>query len=254
MAPLTPFWKNIPPPSPFWKIFWGILLIYVACSGLFNKRRAVYLQRSARRSGMPDPWNWSPSKCTTQHPRRSHFWCTKSQVWSGWKTIAEIQKGLRLNNALLIKTRTMQRTTGKFVSWFLSPYFIEDNIWKIHSFTNLLRRSIIWPIYNYCRFTETQKHQVYTCNIQQHQHNHAHWLAEFFNLSFDICTDYVWDMPFVLVISYISVTQSFISLRILRMSSFMLQVAVSSLHIDLFFHKIPMVRLCEDCSVLFSIY
>lgn len=62
------------------------------------------------------------------------------------------------------------------------------------------------------------------------------------------------DMPFVLVISYISVTQSFISLRILRMSNFMLQVAVSSLHIDLFFHKIPMVRLCEDCLVLFSIY
>lgn len=118
MAPLTPFWKNIPPPSPFWKIFGGILLIYVACPGLFNKRRVVYLQRSARRSGMPDPWNWSPSKCTTQHPRRSHFWCTKSQVWSGWKTIAEIQKGLRLNNALLIKTRTMQRTTVKFVSWF----------------------------------------------------------------------------------------------------------------------------------------
>lgn len=101
-------------------------------------------------------------------------------------------------------------------------------------------------------FTETQKHQVYTCNIQQHQHNHAHWLAEFFNLSFDVCTDYVWDMPFVLVISYISVTQSFISLRILRMSNFMLQVAVSSLHIY-FFHKIPMVRLCEDCLVLFSI-
>lgn len=161
----TPLLKNIPPPSPFWKIFWGILLIYVACPGLFNKRRVVYLQRSARRSGMPDPWNWSPSKCTTQHPRRSHFWCTKSQVWSGWKTIAEIQKGLRLNNALLIKTRTMQRTTGKFVSWFLSPYFIEDNIWKIHSFTNLLRRSIIWPIYNYCRFTETQKHQVCTLYI-----------------------------------------------------------------------------------------
>lgn len=116
--PLSPFLKNIPPPSPFWKIFGGILLIYVACPGLFNKRRVVYLQRSARRSGMPDPWNWSPSKCTTQHPRRSHFWCTKSQVWSGWKTIAEIQKGLRLNNALLIKTRTMQRTTVKFVSWF----------------------------------------------------------------------------------------------------------------------------------------
>lgn len=115
--------KNIPPPSPFWKIFWGILLIYVACPGLFHKWRVVYLQRSARRSGMPDPWNWSPSKCTTQHPRRSHFWCTKSQVWSGWKTIAEIQKGLRLNNALLIKTRTMQRTTGKFVSWFFPPIY-----------------------------------------------------------------------------------------------------------------------------------
>lgn len=122
--PPPPLLKNIPPPSPFWKIFWGILLIYVACSGLFNKRRAVYLQRSARRSGMPDPWNWSPSKCTTQHPRRSHFWCTKSQVWSGWKTIAEIQKGLRLNNALLIKTRTMQRTTGKFVSWFFPPILL----------------------------------------------------------------------------------------------------------------------------------
>lgn len=122
--PLFPFLKNIPPPSPFWKIFWGILLIYVACPGLFNKRRVVYLQRSARRSGMPDPWNWSPSKCTTQHPRRSHFWCTKSQVWSGWKTIAEIQKGLRLNNALLIKTRTMQRTTGKFVSWFFPPILL----------------------------------------------------------------------------------------------------------------------------------
>lgn len=121
--PPFPFLKNIPPPSPFRKIFWGILLIYVACSGLFNKRRVVYLQRSARRSGMPDPWNWSPSKCTTQHPRRSHFWCTKSQVWSGWKTIAEIQEGLRLNNALLIKTRTMQRTTGKFVSWFFPLFY-----------------------------------------------------------------------------------------------------------------------------------
>lgn len=121
--PPFPFLKNIPPPSPFSKIFWGILLIYVACPGLFHKWRVVYLQQSARRSGMLDPWNWSPSKCTTQHPRRSHFWCTKSQVWLGWKTIAEIQKGLRLNNALLIKTRTMQRTTGKFVSWFFPLFY-----------------------------------------------------------------------------------------------------------------------------------
>lgn len=137
-----------------------------------------------------------------------------------------------------------------------SPYFIEDNIWKIHSFTNLLRRSIIWPIYNYCRFTETQKHQVYTCNIQQHQHNHAHWLAEFFNLSFDVCTDYVWDMPFVLVISYISVTQSFISLRILRMSNFMLQVAISSLHIY-FFTRSPWldcVRIVRFCFLFINFF
>lgn len=137
-----------------------------------------------------------------------------------------------------------------------SPYFIEDNIWKIHSFTNLLRRSIIWPIYNYCRFTETQKHQVYTCNIQQHQHNHAHWLAEFFNLSFDVCTDYVWDMPFILVISYISVTQSFISLRILRMSNFMLQVAVSSLHIY-FFSRSPWldcVRIVWFCFLFINFF
>lgn len=121
-----PLFEKIFHPFPFLKnIFnWWILLIYVACPGLFNKRRVVYLQRSARRSGMPDPWNWSPSKCTTQHPRRSHFWCTKSQVWSGWKTIAEIQKGLRLNNALLFKTRTMQRTTGKFVSWFFPPILL----------------------------------------------------------------------------------------------------------------------------------
>lgn len=112
-----------------------------------------------------------------------------------------------------------------------------------------MRRSIIWPIYSYCRFTETQKHQIYTCNIQQHQHNHAHWLAEFFNLSFDVCTDYVWDMPFILVISYISVTQSFISLRILRMSNFMLQVAISSLHIY-FFTRSPWL----DCVRIVRFY
>lgn len=165
LPPPFPLFENYSTPFPFLK---NILrdFAYICClSWVIQQKKSFYLQQSARRSGMPDPWNWSPNKCTTQHPRKSHFWCTKSQVWSGWKTIAEIQKGLRLNNALLIKTRTMQRTTGKFVSWFLSPYFIEDNIWKIHSFTNLLRRSIIWPIYNYCRFTETQKHQVCTLYI-----------------------------------------------------------------------------------------
>lgn len=122
--PFPPF-EKYSTPFPFLKnILRDFAYIYVACPGLLNKRKVVYLQRSARRSGMPDPWNWSPSKCTTQHPRRSHFWCTKSQVWSGWKTIAEIQKGLRLNNALLIKTRTMQRTTGKFVSWFFPPILL----------------------------------------------------------------------------------------------------------------------------------
>lgn len=93
-------------------------------------------------------------------------------------------------------------------------------------------------------------------NIQQHQHNHAHWLAEFFNLSFDVCTDYVWDMPFVLVISYISVTQSFISLRILRMSNFMLQVAVSSLHIY-FFTRSPWldcVRIVRFCFLFINFF
>lgn len=137
-----------------------------------------------------------------------------------------------------------------------SPYFIEDNIWKIHSFTNLLWRSIIWPIYNYCRFTETQKHQVYTCNIQQHQHNHAHWLAEFFNLSFDVCTDYVWDMPFVLVISYISVTQSFISLRILKclISCFKL---LSVHFISIFFSRSPWldcVRIVWFCFLFINFF
>lgn len=64
---------------------------------------------------------------------------------------------------------------------------------------------------------------------------------------------FVWDMPFVLVISYISVTQSFISLRILRMSNFMLQVAVSSLHIY-FFTRSPWldcVRIVWFCFFLF---
>lgn len=81
-------------------------------------------------------------------------------------------------------------------------------------------------------------------------------LQSFFNLSFDVCTDYVWDMPFVLVISYISVTQSFISLRILRMSNFMLQVAISSLHIH-FFTRSPWldcVRIVRFCFLFINFF
>lgn len=40
------------------------------------------------------------------------------------RRLLKYKKGLRLNNALLIKTRTMQRTTGKFVSWFFSPILL----------------------------------------------------------------------------------------------------------------------------------
>lgn len=96
MPPLPLFEKYfLPSPLPlFEKDFVGFCLSMLPVLWLFNNRGVVYLQRSARRFGMPDPWSWSPSKCTNQHLRRSHFWCTKSRAWSGWKTIAEIPKVL----------------------------------------------------------------------------------------------------------------------------------------------------------------